>query len=77
MSGPYVAAFLIKGSYGEHTPHPALRGHLQSTRQEPSTAVALRHAPAGAAPQGKPFQFNILISVYPRFGGVFVLRQIM
>ena len=32
MSGPYVAAFLIKGSYGEHTPHPALRGHLQSTR---------------------------------------------
>ena len=41
MSGPYVAAFLIKGSYGELTPHPALRGHLQSTRQEPSTAVAL------------------------------------
>ena len=27
MSGPYVAAFLIKGSYGELTPHPALRGH--------------------------------------------------
>ena len=53
MSGPYVAAFLIKGSYGELTPHPALRGHLQSTRQEPSTAVALRHAPAGAAPRGK------------------------
>ena len=25
MSGPYVAAFLIKGSYGELTPHPALR----------------------------------------------------
>ena len=55
MSGPYVAAFLIKGSYGELTPHPALRGHLQSTRQEPSTAVALRHAPAGAAPRGKAF----------------------
>ena len=53
MPGPYVAAFLIKGSYGELTPHPALRGHLQSTRQEPSTAVALRHAPAGAAPRGK------------------------
>ena len=53
MSGPYVAAFLIKGGYGELTPHPALRGHLQSTRQEPPTAVALRHAPAGAAPQGK------------------------
>ena len=32
-----------------------LRGQLQSTRQEPPTAVALRHAPAGAAPQGKPF----------------------
>ena len=28
-------------------------------------------------PQGKPFQFTILIYVYPRFGGVFVLRQIM
>ena len=28
MSGPYVAAFLIKDSYGELTPHPALRGHL-------------------------------------------------
>ena len=28
MSGPYVAAFLIKGSYGEFTPHPALRGHF-------------------------------------------------
>ena len=28
MSGLYVAAFLIKGSYGELTPHPALRGHL-------------------------------------------------
>ena len=28
MSGPYAAAFLIKGSYGELTRHPALRGHL-------------------------------------------------
>ena len=52
MSGPYVAVFLIEGGYGELTPHPALRGHLQSTRQEPPTAVALRHAPAGAAPRG-------------------------
>ena len=36
MSGPYVAAFLIKGSYGELTPHPALRGHLfpQGGRQK-------------------------------------------
>ena len=34
-------------------------------------------SPEGLRPQGKPFQFNILISVYPRFGGVFVLRQIM
>ena len=32
MPGPYAAAFLIKDSYGELTPHPALRGHLQSTR---------------------------------------------
>ena len=53
MSGPYAAVFLIEGGYGELTPHPALRGHLQSTRQEPPTAVALRHAPAGAAPRGK------------------------
>lgn len=28
MSGPYAAAFLIKGGYGELTPHPALWGHL-------------------------------------------------
>jgi hypothetical protein len=27
-------------------------------------------------PQGKPFQFNILISVYPRFGGVFVCGKL-
>ena len=31
-----------------------LRGQLQSPCQVPPTAVALRHAPAGAAPQGKP-----------------------
>ena len=32
-----------------------LRGQLQSPCQVPPTAVALRHAPAGAAPRGKPF----------------------
>ena len=32
-----------------------LRRQLQSTRQEPPTAVALRHAPAGAAPRGEAF----------------------
>ena len=32
-----------------------LRGQLQSPRQEPPLAVALRHAPAGAAPWGKAF----------------------
>ena len=34
-----------------------LRGQLQSPRQEPPPAVALRHAPAGAAPRGKPFKY--------------------
>ena len=34
---PCRYSLIIKGSYGELTPHPALRGHLQSTRQEPST----------------------------------------
>ena len=38
-----------------------LRGQLQSTRQEPPTAVALRHAPAGAAPQWKPFAVGATI----------------
>ena len=47
MPGPYAAAFLIKGSYGELTPHPALRGYLQSTRQEPSTDTRLRAQPLG------------------------------
>ena len=35
-----------------------LRGQLQSPCQVPPTAVALRHAPAGAAPRGKPFCFS-------------------
>ena len=73
MSGPYVAAFLIKDSYGELTPHPALRGHLQSTRQEPSTAVALRHAPAGAAPRGKPLEFSP--ALHPQCGIFFVFFE--
>ena len=31
MPGPYAAAFLIKGSYGELTPHPAPQGRMRAT----------------------------------------------
>ena len=44
----------LVGFHGSVAPHPAC-GHLQSARQEPPAAVALRHAPAGAAPRGKAF----------------------
>ena len=39
---------------------PMLKGELQSPCQEPPTAVALRHAPAGAAPRRKPCLYTHL-----------------
>ena len=51
-------------SMGEYWLQTRKKESLQSTRQEPPSAVALRHAPAGAAPQGKA---KICICKIPRF----------
>ena len=54
MSGPYVAAFLIKGSYGELTPHPAcgatfsLRAKSRLRRLRSDTRLRAQ-APSGKA----------------------------
>jgi len=54
----------------------ARRRVSERNRRRRLLARRLKVAPQGRM-RGKPFNTAILISVYPRFGGVFVLRQIM
>ena len=56
----------LKGDHANSALISRLRAQLQSTREERPSAVALRHAPAGAAPRGKPLELAGAFSPWGR-----------
>ena len=69
----YPLAHWMHEKEGKWWPWPKHKRKSETLKSLPPRGKV---APQGRM-RGKPFNTAILISVYPRFGGVFVLRQIM